>query len=167
MEPSPNGVNGAAKSHPFTLSVDSFGRLVLTERSGKTHVGVEPVRAFPLSDPNRWIGLVDSEGHEVYHVESLDDVPPAARTHLERELAAREFVPIVERVVRISGDIFPAQWHVETDRGPTTLDLDSEDDFRRIGSHRVLITDARKMRYQVADTRTLDAYSRRVLERFV
>src|SRR5215469_13708698 len=167
MEPSPNGVNGTAKPQPPALSVDAFGRLVLTEPSGRTHVGVEPVRAFPLSDPNHWVALVDAEGHEVFHVESLDNLPPAVRQLLEAELAAREFVPIIERVVRTSGEIFPAQWDVETDRGATTLNLDSEDDIRRIGSHRVLITDARKMRFQVPDTRTLNAYSRRVLERFV
>ncbi|MDR3639407.1 MAG: DUF1854 domain-containing protein [Isosphaeraceae bacterium] len=167
MDHSPNGVNGSATVQSLGLAVDPFGRLVLTDPSGATHVGVEPVRAFPLSDPNHWIALVDAEGHEVVNIESLDDVAPDVKKLLEAELATREFVPIVQRVVRISGDIFPAKWTVETDRGATVLELDSEDDIRRIESHRVLITDARKMRYQVPDTRKLDAHSRRVLERYL
>ena len=48
-------------------------------------------------------------------------------------------------------------WDVETDRGPARFTLDTEDDVRRISAHRVLITDSRKLRYQVPDTRTLDA----------
>lgn len=167
MELAPNGVNGTAKVRALELALDPFGHLVLTDEEGRKHVGVEPVRAFPLTDPTRWIALVDAEGHEVVNIASLDELSPANRKLLEAELANREFVPLVQRVVRISGDIFPARWDVHTDRGPTTLELDSEDDIRRIGSHRMLITDARKMRYHVPDTRTLDAYSRRVLERYV
>lgn len=167
MEPFPNGANGAAPVRALELSLDAFGRLVLTDGAGHRHVAVEPVRAFPLTDPTHWIALVDAEGHEVACIESLDELPPAVRKTLEAELATREFVPVIQRVVRISGDIFPAHWDVETDRGPTRLDIDSEDDIRRLGAYRVLITDTRKMRYQVPDTRALDAYSRRVLERYV
>lgn len=167
MQPAPNGVDGAAKALHVDLAVDAFGRLVLTDEEGREHVGVEPVRAFPLSDPTHWIALVDAEGHEVLNIPSFDDLSPGARKVLEAELANREFVPLIERVEHISGDVFPARWDVQTDCGATTLELDSEDDIRRIGSHRVLITDARKMRYHVPDTRSLDAYSRRVLERYV
>jgi hypothetical protein len=169
MQPSPNGVNGAARLQvaAMSLTLDAYGRLVLTDPAGERHVGVEPVRAFPLSDPTHWIALVDAEGHEVLCIESLDDLPPSARQTLEDELHHREFVPVIERVLGISGETFPGHWDIETDRGCTRIELDSEDDIRRIGSHRVLITDARKMRYQVPDTRALDAYSRRVLERYV
>ncbi len=168
MEPSSNGFNGAPRSSPvLRLGHDPFGRLILTDASGQEFVGVEPVRAFPLTDPDGWIAFVDGEGHEVLCIESLDLLPTTVRSMLEAELAAREFVPIVTRVLRSTGDIFPGHWDVETDRGPTRLNIDSEDDIRRIGSHRMLITDARKMRYHVPDTRTLDAYSRRVLERYV
>ena len=168
-EPSPNGVNGAPHSPDpgFSLDHDRFGRLVLTDGAGQRFVGVEPVRAFPLSDPSQWIALVDGEGHEVFCIESLDQLPSPLQATLEAELAAREFVPVVKRVVRSTGDIFPGHWDVETDRGSTRLNIDSEDDIRRIGSHRMLITDTRKMRYHVLDTRKLDAYSRRVLERYV
>ena len=42
-----------------------------------------------------------------------------------------------------------------------------EDEIRRLGAHRVLIADTRKLRYQVPDTRSLDLESRRVLERYL
>ena len=55
-------------------------------------------------------------------------------------------MPVIRRIVRISGEGAPSQWDVETDRGPTRFTLDSEDDVRRLGAHRVMITDARKLR---------------------
>jgi hypothetical protein len=156
-----------AASRAFGLSHDAWGRLVLIDDEGTRHVGVEPVRAFPLSDPTRWVSLCDPEGREVLFIESLDDLPAALRSTLEAELEGREFVPVITRIVRSSGGVFPVRWEVETDRGPTWLDLDAEDDLRRVGAHRVLITDARKSRFQIPDTRALDSHSRKVLERYV
>jgi hypothetical protein len=125
------------------------------------------VRGFPISDPTRWISLCDTQGREIVCVESLDDLPPAVREVLEEELALREFVPVIKRIVRVSGETSPSDWEVETDRGPTQFTLDSEDDVRRLGGNRVLITDSRRLRYHVPDTRALDRASRRVLERFL
>ena len=152
---------------PFGLSHDEFGRLVLIDADGRRHVGVEPVRAFPLSDPGRWISLCDAHGRELVCVEALDELHPNVRQVLEEELALHEFVPVIKRIVRVSGEISPTDWDVETDRGMTTFTVDTEDDVRRISANRVLITDSRKLRYQVPDTRSLDAGSRRILERYL
>ena len=157
-----NGTTG----RDLSLSVDAWGRLVVETSEGTRHVGVEPVHAFPISEPGRWIALCDAEGREIVCLESLDVLSPEARALVEGELARREFMPVIRKIVRISGDSVPSHWDVETDRGPTRFTLDSEDDVRRVGPHRVLITDARKLRYHVPDTRTLDPHSRRLLERF-
>ena len=45
--------------------------------------------------------------------------------------------------------------------------LDNDDDVRQISAHRVIITDIRKLRYQVRDIAKLDVYSRRALERYL
>lgn len=152
---------------PFGLSQDAWGRLVLIDADGKRHVGVEPVRAFPLTDPGLWISLCDPNGREIVSIESLENLSPSTRQIIEDELALREFTPIIKRIVRLSGEISPSDWDVETDRGATRFTLDSEDDVRRISAHRVLITDSRKLRYQVPDIRLLDVSSRRILERFL
>ena len=151
----------------FGLSLDAWGRLVLIDDRGERHVGVEPVRAFPLSDPSRFITLVDDAGREVATIESLDDLAPDARAVLVEELARREFIPRITRIVSASRDTLPCEWEVETDRGPTRFTLDSEDNLRRLGPGRVLITDARGLRYQVLEPERLDAPSRRLLERFL
>jgi Domain of unknown function (DUF1854) len=149
------------------LQIDAWGRLVLLDEFGISHVGVEPVRAFPISDPGRWISIVDNEGQELLQVESLDDLTPPIRQILLDELARREFLPVIQRIVRVATETIPALWKVETDRGPTEFTLDGEENVRRLGHDRALIIDARGIRYLIADTRALDAHSRRILERYL
>jgi hypothetical protein len=151
----------------FGLSHDAHGRLVLIDGQGRRFVGVEPVRAFPITHPDRWISFCDAEGHEVLTVESLDGLAPALRQLLEEELSLREFIPVIQRIERVSADSFPADWEVATDRGPTRFTVDAEEDVRRLGPSRVMITDARRLRYQIPDVSALDAQSRRILERFL
>ncbi|MHC5539015.1 cyanophycin metabolism-associated DUF1854 family protein [Singulisphaera rosea] len=177
MKPSPSYAKSEANgepedtptgaSPPFGLTHDNWGRLVLIDADGRRHVGVEPVRSFPISDPGRWISLCDSHGREILCVESLERLSPGVRQILEDELAHREFVPVITRIVRVSGETSPSEWVVETDRGPTTFTLENEDDIRRLEGRSVLITDAQKLRYRVPDTGELDHASRRLLERYL
>ncbi len=151
----------------FELSIDAWGKLVMSDADGRRYVVVEPVRAFPLTDVGRWIALVDEQGREVVMVEELALLDPDVRGLLERELAHREFVPVVRKIIRIVGDSTPCEWEAETDRGATKFTLDSVDQVRRLGPSRVLITDARGLRYQIPDPAGLDPASRRLLERFL
>jgi hypothetical protein len=151
----------------FGLTHDSWGRLVLIDSDGRRFVGVEPVRAFPITHPGRWIAICDAEGREILIIESLDALAPALRQTLEAELALREFVPVIERIERLSDDAFPSDWDVITDRGPTRFTVDTEEDIRLLGPGQVMITDARRLRYQIKDVAALDRASRRLLERFL
>ncbi len=151
----------------FGLSIDAWGRLVLSDADGRRHVGVEPVRAFPLTVVEHWIALVDEKGREVVMIEDLARLEPDVRSLLERELAHREFVPVVRKIIRIIGDSTPCEWEAETDRGATKFTLDSVDQVRRLGPSRLLITDSRGLRYQIPDPAALDSASRRLLERFL
>ena len=159
--------NGRPGPQPFGLHYDAWGRLVLTDAAGREHVGVEPVRAFPISDPRHGLALCDAEGHELVWVEDLDALPPPLRRFLEDDLARREFVPVVRRIVAVSAPVEPSEWEVETDRGRTRFVLNSEDDVRRLSDHRALLVDAHGIRYLIPDTRALDATSRRLLERYL
>jgi len=154
-------------THPaFQLSFDDCGRLVLAV-GDRRHVGVRPVRAFPFSDPHSWISLCDAEGNELLSIEHLDDLPRAAREILNQALADREFLPIIRRILSIVPATDPCRWQVQTDRGPTSFLLDSDDDIHKPTSDRVLIVDADHMRYLIPSIQRLDHRSRRWLERFL
>jgi hypothetical protein len=129
----------------------------LIDADGVEHVGVTPVRSFPVSAPDEGLAIVSAAGAEL----------PDERQAIEIELAEREFTPVLRRIVRITSTIEPAEWEVETDRGVTKFVLKSDDDIRRLEGDRAMILDASGIRYIIPDTRKLDSYSRRVLERYL
>jgi hypothetical protein len=151
----------------FKLHHDAWGRLVLTDAQGREHVGAEPVRTFPITDPRHGISICDADGNEIVWLESLDDAPTSERQILDDELSRRHFLPVIIRVVEIEGASEPTLWLVETDRGAARFTLKSEEDVRRVAGHRVLIVDAHGVRYLIPDLRQLDAASRRILERYI
>jgi hypothetical protein len=155
------------ESGNFGLMHDAWGRLVLIDRAGRRHVGVEPVRSFPISDPDHWISICDAEGHELACVQNLSDLPPQVGQVLAEDLARREFVPVIRQILRVSADTDPAAWDVVTDRGQTRFLVNSEDDVRRLGPSRILVIDAQGIRYLIPNIKTLDAASNQTLERYL
>ena len=149
----------------LTFDRDSWGHLTLTLADGRTFAGVEPVRCFPLSDPEKVIALLDAEGHEILTLPDLDSLPHQSREILKSELASRDFVPVIQRVVLTTNPSPPCLWIVETDRGRTSFQLESEDDVRKLGPHRVMIADSHGIRYTIPDVRRLDASSQRIVQR--
>src|SRR5262245_8666306 len=149
------------------LHCDVSGRLVLIDADGTIHVGVEPVRAFPISDPDLWISLVDSHGHELASVPDLADVAPDVRELIQHELTQREFLPRIERVLKVVNNKEPEVWDVVTDRGPVQFLLRNSDDIRRLGPHRAILPDMHGVRYYIPDSRQLDVRSQRILSRYL
>jgi hypothetical protein len=158
----------APPPHPtFQLRIDPFGRLVYRDADGREYPDAVPVRAFPITDPDRWVVICDTEGRELQCIEELATLPAAVRATLEAELERREFTPKIKRVIQVSSFLEPAEWHVDTDRGPTRFVLKSGDDVRRLGRYSALLMDSHGIRYLVPDIRVLDPYSRRAVERYL
>ena len=65
------------------LQRDAFGRLVLTVDDGQSHEGVVPVRAYPISAPDRMIALVGADGHELAWLDDLSALDAATRALIE------------------------------------------------------------------------------------
>ena len=151
----------------FQLHRDSYGRLVLTAKNGEIHQGVTPVRAFPIAAPDEGLSLVNDEGHEVAWIENLADLPPAIAELIEADLASREFVPEIERIVDVSSFACPSTWQLLTNRGEAELILKGEEDIRRLSQTRLLIADANGIQFLVRDLSILDRHSRKLLDRFL
>ncbi|WCM89278.1 cyanophycin metabolism-associated DUF1854 family protein [Acidovorax sp. NCPPB 3576] len=160
--------NAASSVATVRLQRNAHGRLVLTLPDGTQHADVVPVRAFPIAAPAEGISLVGTDGHELQWIEHLDHLPAAARALVEEDLNAREFVPILQKLVSVSGFSTPSTWSVETDRGPAQLVLKAEEDIRRLGGRTtLLIASADGVQFRVPDVAALDKPSRRLLERFL
>jgi hypothetical protein len=152
----------------FTLEYDALGQLVLVCADGRRFVGIEPVRAFPISGAEGFLSICDAEGHELTCIEEPGTLPPDVRRILEEELGRREFVPVVTRIKRVFAENDPSEWQIVTDRGPTTFLMeDSDNDVRRLGANRILLVDTHGIRYLIPDVRRLEGASRRILERYL
>jgi hypothetical protein len=143
------------------------GSLLVHLAEGEIIADAVPLRLFPLSEPLRWIALLDAEGRERALLESLETLADADRKLLIEELSRREFVPIIQRVTWVSGNSEPCSWKVETDRGDTEFVLKDENDIRRLGPHGVLVVDSHGIRYLIPNREQLDPYTKRVIEWYV
>lgn len=152
---------------PIRLHHDAFGRLVVTLANGEIHTGVVPVRAFPFSAPDQWISLCDENGHEVFCLNDVADLDPKTRDQLAAELARREFIPRILRILNVVVGGVASQWFVESDRGETDFELPSEDHIRRMGSDGALLIDSHGIRYRITSVPQMDAHSRRILRRYL
>lgn len=154
-------------SAPFTLSRNPFGHLVLTAADGAHHEGVLPVRAFPIDAPEEGIALLNGEGHELIWIDRLDELPPETAALIREELARREFMPHIRRIVSVSSYACPSTWQIESDRGVSALTLKGEEDIRRLGQDRLLIADTHGIQYLIRHLPDLDRQSRKILDRFL
>lgn len=146
---------------------NAFGRLVLIDAEGVEHVGVNPVRAHPISAPDEGVSLLGADGHELAWIDRLSALPVPERELLEAEFTGREFMPTVQAIIAVSTFSTPSQWTVQTERGQTQFILKTEEDIRRLDEGRLLIASSHGIQFLVPDRFALDRASRRVLERFL
>lgn len=151
----------------YQLSRNTFGRLVFTGADGVAHEGVVPVRAFPITSPDQGIALVNPHGQELAWIESLADQPDKLRTLVEAELASREFMPEIRRIINVGSFATPSTWSVETNHGETSFVLKGEEDIRRLTSPALLIADSHGIHFLIRDRYALDQHSRKILDRFL
>ena len=151
----------------FQLSRDEWSHLKLTDSAGHEYCDVSVVPLFPISASNQWVSLVSAEGEEIACLDSILGLSASNILLLEEELALREFNPIIEKIVSVSGITEPCEWFVETNHGPTNFVLKTEEDVRRISAKAVNITDANGIRYRVDDMKKLDKRSRSFVEWYV
>ncbi len=151
----------------FTLQRDTFGRLTLTDAAGNIHEGVSPVRAFPIQAPDDGLALVNTDGKEVVWLDSLNDLPAEAAALVREELAGREFMPEISRIVDVTSFATPCTWTVDTNRGPTEFVLRGEEDIRRIGPDALLVSDTHGIQFLIRNQFELDRHSKKILDRFL
>lgn len=149
-----------------TLERDALGRLVLTDAEGVQHIGVYPVRAFPITQPEVGISIMDQSGKELCWFDDVKAIPEGELALIKEELAAREFMPVIKKITKVSTFATPSLWDIETDRGPTRIRLKGEEDIRRIAGNTLLIADSNGLQFLIPDSTKLDKVSKKLLDRF-
>jgi hypothetical protein len=148
------------------LERDALGNLIFIDAKGERHIGVYPVRAFPITAPSAGIGIMNQSGKEVCWFPEAAMIPEVELVLIEEELAAREFMPVIEKITQVSTFATPSIWDIETDRGPTRIRLKGEEDIRRIAGNTLLIADSNGLQFIIKDSTQLDKVSKKLLDRF-
>lgn len=149
------------------LQRNARGRLTIQTPNGELIEGVVPVRAFPIQSPDRGISLMGPDGHEVAWIDSLSDWPAEQATLVQEELESREFLPLIQKLLEVSSFAMPSTWTVQTDRGQTRFVLKGEEDIRRLSRDVLLVLDSHGVQYLIRQPQSLDAHSRKLLDRFL
>ena len=150
---------------PF-LEGDALGNLVFIDQNGERHIGVYPVRAFPITAPTAGVSIMDQSGKELCWFDVEDVIPAIELQLIEEELTKREFMPVIQKITKVSTFATPSIWDVETDRGPTRIRLKAEEDIRRITGNTLLIADSNGLQFLIQDSTQLDRVSKKLLDRF-
>jgi hypothetical protein len=120
-----------------------------------------------IQTPEQFIAFVSPEGKEVAWIDDLSALPQDMREVITQEIASREVMPTIERIVSVSTLSTPSTWDIVTDRGATKLILKGEEDIRRLPGSTLIITDSHGLRFVLPDMQALDKNSRRILDRFL
>jgi len=147
------------------IARNAFGRLVLTLGMGVDEFeDVHPLRAFPLSAPERDVSLMDADGQEIGVIRDVGELDADSRRVLLDEL---ELVYLTTRVVAIrnvDSKYGVGTWELETDRGPRSAHLRDRGDVRALPDGRIILTDVHGVKYEIADPQALDEKSRSFIE---
>ncbi len=138
----------------------------LTLRDDRSWSKVSVARAFPLSDPDHYLGFLDGDGKDIGLLHDPGQLDPESRQIVDEELEKRYFVPVVERVLLIKEEFGTIYWTVETDRGQKELIVRNlRDSLQELSASRVIITDVDGNRFEFPDVSKLDGKSQGVILR--
>jgi hypothetical protein len=138
----------------------------LTLENDRSWTKVSVARAFPLSDPDHYLGFLDGAGKDVGMLHDPGQLDPESRKVVEEELEKRYFVPIVERVLHVKEEFGTVYWTVDTDRGEKEIVVRNlRDNLQELSSSRIIVTDADGNRFEFPDINKLDSKSLSIIMR--
>jgi hypothetical protein len=126
---------------------------------------VNTVRLFPLTEPERWVSIIDKEGKEVGVLVELKGLTSEALRLVREELRRRYLVPQISRILACRERFDLVEWTVQTDRGKRTfLTRNLREQVKEPMASRLMFTDVEGNRYDIPDVAALDPDSRRWIE---
>lgn len=135
--------------------------------NGQCFENLEPRRLFPVSDPDRYITLLDESGIEQAVIRDLAELPVRQRQVIEDCLGEYYLVPKITRVISYAEKFRGMMIQVETDRGIADIELRTILHNVKLRGRRLLIRDSNDNRYEIPDITALDARSRRMIDNFI
>ena len=146
------------------------GPLQITIEDDRSVLRLSVVRTFPISDPERFIALRETDGDTVGMLRSVSDLGHESRKLLEEALSERYMVPRILEVkyLKMEGHHGMIFWKVTTERGDKEFYIVSpRDSVQYVSRYRIRLTDVDNNRYEIADARKMSASSKNLLKVFL
>jgi len=145
---------------PAAVSLTKNGDKIEALIHGKTTFVDRLARAFPHSNPDQFVSLMDELGHEIGIIENPKKLDDDSRNLLEAELKAIYFVPTISAITAVVSKGTGSQWTVDTDDGEYTFRILGRDALKGDEPPAIEITDENGKRYKIDDYWDLNAESR-------
>ncbi len=129
--------------------------------SGEVFRHVEARRLFPTTGADRYITLLNDEGHEVAVIRDLNTLMPDSIQAVREALEEYYLIPHILSISKVENKPSGFYIHAVTDRGDCSFKLQSRThDIKVLFDNRVLIRDSNDNRYEITDYTQLDRKSR-------
>ena len=145
---------------PAAVSLKKNGDKIEALIQGETTFVDRLVRAFPHSNPDHYVSLMDELGHEIGIIENPKKLDTDSRNLLEAELKAIYFVPTINAITAVVSKGTGSQWTVDTDDGEYTFRILGRDALKGDEPPAIEIADENGKRYKIDNYWDLDAESR-------
>ncbi len=135
---------------------------------GRKFENLEPRRLFPMTGLEKYITLLDQEGHEVAVIRDLRTLPEGERKIIESCLEEYYLIPRITRINECKESFGMLTLNVETDRGNAVIEIRNIfHGLKLLYGSRVLVCDINDNRYEIPDLNKLDRKSRALLDLFL
>jgi len=142
-----------------------INRLQMKKEGDEEWREVTLARLFPLSDPYKWLAVLNKEDKEIGVLHDLHGLSSDEFACVEEELRRRYLIPEIKSILSRRDRFDMVEWTVETDRGRATfLTRQLHENVQRPIAGRIVIADVENNRYDIPDVDALDPESRRLLE---
>ncbi len=131
------------------------GGFVSLTYDGVEYPRIGAYRAFPFSDPERYISIREpgEKAREIGIIPDLRELDPETAELLRGQLALRYFTPIITKILDIKGQYGFAYFDVITDKGPCKFTIrNGGGSVINLSETRLILTDLDGNRFEVPDT---------------
>lgn len=146
------------------------GGFVSLEFEGKTYNRVAIYRAFPFTDPERYISIrhPDEKAEEIGIIRSLKELDKKTAEILREQLNIRYFTPEIIKINDIKDEYGYAYFDVLTDRGACRFTIHmTSSSVIRLTETRIIIVDIDGNRFEIPDITKLSAAELKKLDLFI
>ena len=146
------------------------GGFVSLEYAGERYDRVGVYRAFPFTDPERYISIrqSDEKAKEIGIIQDLAELPPDTADMLREQMNLRYFTPVITKIRDIKDRYGFAYFDVETDKGACKFTIrNGGGSVVRLGETRLLISDLDGNRFEIPDITRLTAGELKKLDLFI